>query len=84
MGGKVIIESEREKKEKSNMFTTREKSYAFFVKVAFLATTVAASATFLLPFAFFPLPKVFEMAPREQMKKGMQQMFNAEDMTIEF
>ncbi|MFK7781743.1 hypothetical protein [Psychroserpens sp.] len=29
-------------------------------------------------------PKVFEMAPREQMKAGMQQMFNAEDMTIQF
>jgi len=29
-------------------------------------------------------PKVFEMAPREQMKSGMEQMFNAEDMTIQF
>lgn len=29
-------------------------------------------------------PKVFDMAPRAQMKSGMQQMFNAEDMTIEF
>ena len=29
-------------------------------------------------------PKVFEMAPREQMKMGMQQMFNSPDMKIEF
>ena len=29
-------------------------------------------------------PKVFEMAPREQMKIGMQQMFNSKDMDIEF
>ncbi len=29
-------------------------------------------------------PKVFEMAPREQMKAGMQQMFNSKDMQIEF
>lgn len=29
-------------------------------------------------------PKVFEMAPRAQMKLGMEQMFNAEDMKIEF
>ncbi len=29
-------------------------------------------------------PKVFEMAPREQMKIGMQQMFNAADMKIQF
>ncbi len=29
-------------------------------------------------------PKVFDMAPREQMKMGMQQMFNSPDMKIEF
>ena len=29
-------------------------------------------------------PKVFDLAPREQMKIGMQQMFNAEDMNIQF
>lgn len=29
-------------------------------------------------------PKVFEMAPREQMKAGMQQMFNSKDMQIDF
>ena len=29
-------------------------------------------------------PKVFEMAPREQMKAGMQQMFNSKDMEIDF
>ncbi len=29
-------------------------------------------------------PKVFEMAPRDQMKVGMRQMFNAEDMKIQF
>ncbi|MEH6534757.1 MAG: hypothetical protein V7719_00075 [Psychroserpens sp.] len=29
-------------------------------------------------------PKVFEMASREQMKAGMEQMFNSEEMKIEF
>ena len=29
-------------------------------------------------------PKVFDMAPREQMKMGMEQMFNSPDMKIEF
>ena len=29
-------------------------------------------------------PKVFEMAPRAQMKAGMEQMFNSPDMKIEF
>lgn len=29
-------------------------------------------------------PKVFEMASRDQMKMGMQQMFNSPDMKIEF
>ena len=29
-------------------------------------------------------PKVFDMAPREQMKASMEQMFNSEDMKIEF
>ncbi|OUR98123.1 hypothetical protein A9Q86_13765 [Flavobacteriales bacterium 33_180_T64] len=29
-------------------------------------------------------PKVFEMAPREQMKLGMEQMFSSPDMKIEF
>lgn len=29
-------------------------------------------------------PKVFDMAPKEQMKAGMQQMFNSPDMKIEF
>lgn len=29
-------------------------------------------------------PQVFEIAPREQMKIGMQQMFNSPDMKIEF
>ncbi len=29
-------------------------------------------------------PKIFESAPRESMKQGMEQMFNAEDMKIQF
>ncbi len=29
-------------------------------------------------------PKVFELAPRQDMKAGMQQMFNSQDMQIEF
>ena len=29
-------------------------------------------------------PKIFDMAPRAQMKLGMEQMFNAKDMRIEF
>ena len=29
-------------------------------------------------------PKVFEMAPRDQMKAGMEQMFSSPDMKIEF